>query len=68
MTINPASCVLADHRPSAAVCGPLSAFGGERAQRLSPDIGGAAQKPSAAAALPSAWKAAEALRINAASP
>ena len=68
MTFYPASCVLADHRPSAAVCGVLSAFSGERAQRLFAGYRRRGAKPSAAAALPSAWKAAEALRINAASP
>ena len=68
MTFYPASCVLADHRPSAAVCGALTAFGGERAQRLFAGYRRRGAKPSAAAARPSAWKAAEALRINAASP
>ena len=68
MTYYPALCVLADHRPRAAVCGAFSAFGGERAQRLFAGYRRRGAKPSAAAAHQSAWKAAEALRINAASP
>ena len=64
MFILPCRCVLADHRPSAAVCGALTAFGGERAQRLFAGYRRRGAKPSAAAALPSAWKAADALRIT----